>query len=217
MVNGTSALLVSWVLFQRGSVVKGSRSNTHLKRNTKVWGTWAGRPAGRGVREACPRCPWGRQWPGRVQTWRLPRAGHASFSSLLGLVRSPGCLKVGVNSILMRSRSRGHVALGNPRGKFTGRGYGGRGISSPLCRRWAQGGFRQLLVQLPPQAGADGGSGGGGSPLPRWTVTDPPPSHGVQGCALRLGVSVTCPVTAVGRLDSVLPKISTFLFLFFFL
>lgn len=161
MVNGTSALLVSWVLFKRGSVVKGSRSNTHLKRNTKVWGTWAGRPAGRGVREVCPRCPWGRQWPGRVQTRRLPRAGHASFSSLLGLVRSPGCLKVGVNSILMRSRSRGHVALGNPRGKFTGRGYGGRGTSSPLCRHWAQGGFRQLLVQLPPQAGADGGSGGG--------------------------------------------------------
>lgn len=165
MVNGTSALLVSWVLFKRGSVVKGSRSNTHLKRNTKVWGTWAGRPAGRGVREVCPRCPWGRQWPGRVQTRRLPRAGHASFSSLLGLVRSPGCLKVGVNSILMRSRSRGHVALGNPRGKFTGGGYGGRGASSPLCRRWAQGGFRQLLVQLPPQAGADGGSGGGGAAL----------------------------------------------------
>lgn len=42
-------------------------------------------------------------------------------SSLFGLVRSPGCSKVGVNSILMRSRSQGHVALGNPRGKFTAR------------------------------------------------------------------------------------------------
>lgn len=182
------------MLFKRGSVVKGSRSNTYLKRNAKIWGTCPGRPAGSDVREARPGCPWGLE----CRPGRLPRVGHASFFTLwpckvARLFEGRGQLDSNEIKVAGSRCSR------EPKGKVHGEGDGGRGLSRALCRPWAPGGFRQRRVQLRPQAGADGGRG---SRLPCWTVPDPPPSHGVQGRALRLGVSMTCPVTAVGRLDS---------------
>lgn len=125
-----------WLLFKQGSVVKGSRPNTYLKCNMKIWGKCAGRPAGSDVRAAGPRCPWGFNGLGTCRPRRLPRGGPASFFFTLWpckvtrLFEGQGQLDSNEIKVVGSRCSR------EPKGKVHGRELRRERNLSPFVQRW---------------------------------------------------------------------------------